>query len=1324
MDSVSRLLHRFEGSAAVARVSLVTALLAMLWSLVWAMDLSVAVLRGKPSLFGLRRLLTEIEDEGSPTAFQANDERGSLGHRSWGIQQSQQKELQSQYDLLRSYELRANRDSDSSHFFANWHCLWGVTAISGRDGDSPPKWGCGVEHFRAQQHGDCIVYSFVHSANGRGLEFEDGIIDSLPRCTLHLFEGTAPSAPTEGTRELPPRFAERAEVHRLPLGEESVSLLDIMATLNHSHLDIVSVDSTGPPLSALFAPDAQGRWPSIGQMIVELEGEQQPMIELLESHSLRLFHVANGNGPSTFSFIQREWNPNRRRFGGALGADSAEEATTTALDVSMDAAFQRIGSGPLIPVQSTKTAEHPPPTKKPDADFLSFVAGAASRRPLSAEPDGSEPVEWWNDDRINTEYKEQFESAIHRLYLEEFDALKHDVLSVRTQIGDERVEFRMYAPRRTARTDDIVTAAIRRDHEWERGDNKYFQQRPHCQDTASCGLFVDIGANIGYWSLFMAHLGFDVVSFEAMTSNSLMLYATIQELVSPAIRDRIRLFPVALSNVSRESTVECIVCSHDTNTQDGILECGHSPSCDTRWGGYSERETVRVLNLKHFLDDMFPALARGGNLRAISNLKIDVEGHEPEVLWPILDLFQRGLIDKMFAECFGNEQSLAFFETQIGPRMQVLNPEDLPNCRHNIINLKYQRFPRAESVRSGLEAEFEYIRSRRLLSFESSPSTKPTASKLKYFRFSRDGTDDRLSMSDEMKRFQAQREAHTASIFVRGFGGALLFAHHSPREDVHISGALSRGSLFEEDAVVAIAKHIELILSKHSGRGPVSFIDIGANIGMYTVGVGGWLLDRVPSLDIFAFEPSQDNIALLSSSLRQNKLSNVLLFPYGLSESGNLGDTVSFVIDSKNKGHSHVEGDHSWSENDGETVRVETVPLDTFSEILKEQQPERHQSWSNALWLKMDTEGLEPFIIRGGRQSLFSNNEMAPCFIKLEFARHREQIVALLMAAGYNMVDFDWESIAQRRAYSRTQAIHRQNWDAIFAKTDAEQCALRKIHSPSPGDSGPIASPSKPSVVITSADEQRVFSQNGEDGVIQSIFDRIGVTDRFYIEFGTENGAQSNTRRLREHRGWNGLLMDGGHDIPSINLHRERIHHSNVGHLFRKYHVPKAFDLLSTDTDFKDFWISRAILIDGYRPRVIVSEINASFEKRLALTVPRDIEQDRWSGTYYFGATPMAMTLLYRKYGYSLVYCESRGVNCFWVRNELLDESDVARLNEEEHTLETVRCAHYASNHGAHPTDLSPTNWWQEIVAAPGTKQYEIRRFTQSNVELDRLRCR
>ncbi|MDD5041831.1 MAG: hypothetical protein PHX87_00550 [Candidatus Peribacteraceae bacterium] len=71
--------------------------------------------------------------------------------------------------------------------------------------------------------------------------------------------------------------------------------------------------------------------------------------------------------------------------------------------------------------------------------------------------------------------------------------------------------------------------------------------------------------------------------------------------------------------------------------------------------------------------------------------------------------------------------------------------------------------------------------------------------------------------------------------------------------------------------------------------------------------------------------------------------------------------------------------------------------------------------------------------------------------------------------------------------------------------------------------------------------ERREYSQNGEDGIIAAIFAKIGTTNRSCVEFGVEDGLQCNCRYLLKHKGWTGLLMDGG-EWPTT-IHKQNNKH-------------------------------------------------------------------------------------------------------------------------------------------------------------------------------------
>mmetsp|Transcript_7896 Transcript_7896/g.11770 ORF Transcript_7896/g.11770 Transcript_7896/m.11770 type:complete len:460 (+) Transcript_7896:21-1400(+) len=211
--------------------------------------------------------------------------------------------------------------------------------------------------------------------------------------------------------------------------------------------------------------------------------------------------------------------------------------------------------------------------------------------------------------------------------------------------------------------------------------------------------------------------------------------------------------------------------------------------------------------------------------------------------------------------------------------------------------------------------------------------------------------------------------------------------------------------------------------------------------------------------------------------------------------------------------------------------------------------------------------------------------------------------------------------------------------------------------------------------------ERSVFSQNGEDGVLLAILDIIGVKHRTYVEFGVEDGKQCNSRLLRERYNFTGLMMDGGFSNERINLQQEFITADNILHLFQKHNVQKNFDVLSVDVDMFDWWILARILgAGGYRPRVIIAEVNPTlgvagpslrylFHEANALPLvvhhPASTNQTMWDFTRYCGGNPKAFQKLGRRFGYEMVYCENCGVNCFLIDRTELQAISSCQLDDD-----------------------------------------------------------
>ena len=182
--------------------------------------------------------------------------------------------------------------------------------------------------------------------------------------------------------------------------------------------------------------------------------------------------------------------------------------------------------------------------------------------------------------------------------------------------------------------------------------------------------------------------------------------------------------------------------------------------------------------------------------------------------------------------------------------------------------------------------------------------------------------------------------------------------------------------------------------------------------------------------------------------------------------------------------------------------------------------------------------------------------------------------------------------------------------------------------------------------------ERSVYSQFGEDGVIERIFACIGTSHRFFVDFGARDGLEnSNTARLRLEEGWTGLLMEGDPAYASDLIVPAHVTTENVEELFAAHGVPERFDLLSIDIDGGDYWVWKAI--ERYQPRVVVIEYNIFFGLQHSKTVPYDPSRV-WDETPYHGASLAALHKLGRQKGYSLVWTESWSPNAFFVLDSSL----------------------------------------------------------------------
>lgn len=210
---------------------------------------------------------------------------------------------------------------------------------------------------------------------------------------------------------------------------------------------------------------------------------------------------------------------------------------------------------------------------------------------------------------------------------------------------------------------------------------------------------------------------------------------------------------------------------------------------------------------------------------------------------------------------------------------------------------------------------------------------------------------------------------------------------------------------------------------------------------------------------------------------------------------------------------------------------------------------------------------------------------------------------------------------------------------------------------------------------------RKIYSQNGEDGIINHIFESIGFTNKKCVEICAGDGIECNTANLIINHDFEALLFDG--DETNIDIARMKygytdkvkcvqawITRNNICDLITTHKFNGEVDLLSLDIDGVDYWILKQISVDDnsrvISPRVIVLEYQDIIGPDKALTVPYDDNfngwTDNWYGPNYCGASLMAFIKLLKP-THKFIGCNEKGFNAFFVRNDIGQLKEVNDIN-------------------------------------------------------------
>lgn len=207
--------------------------------------------------------------------------------------------------------------------------------------------------------------------------------------------------------------------------------------------------------------------------------------------------------------------------------------------------------------------------------------------------------------------------------------------------------------------------------------------------------------------------------------------------------------------------------------------------------------------------------------------------------------------------------------------------------------------------------------------------------------------------------------------------------------------------------------------------------------------------------------------------------------------------------------------------------------------------------------------------------------------------------------------------------------------------------------------------------------EFSVFSQFGDDGILQYLIHKTRPLVEKFIEFGVENYLEANTRFLLMKDNWSGLILDGNqeyinyvkqdeiywrHDLTAVCAFVDR---DNINQLFVENGFGGEIGLLSIDIDGNDYWVWERI--EAVNPVIVTAEYNSVFGPDYAITVPYDptfVRTVSHHSNLYWGCSLKGLCLLAERKGYAFVGCNSHGNNAHFVRKDKVGDIQTVGVKE------------------------------------------------------------
>jgi len=201
--------------------------------------------------------------------------------------------------------------------------------------------------------------------------------------------------------------------------------------------------------------------------------------------------------------------------------------------------------------------------------------------------------------------------------------------------------------------------------------------------------------------------------------------------------------------------------------------------------------------------------------------------------------------------------------------------------------------------------------------------------------------------------------------------------------------------------------------------------------------------------------------------------------------------------------------------------------------------------------------------------------------------------------------------------------------------------------------------------------DYKVFSQTGEDGIIDYLLYSLNIKVPKFVEIGVGDYRESNTRYIFQKNCSKGLIVDKNKNLEKkvskivklwkgdLTIIETAVTSENILHILNSNDFDNNLDVFSLDVDGIDYWILE--VLPEKLSKIVVLEYNPTFGPNLEVTIPNLKYFDRKKYHYSclcWGASLKALIKLMNQRKYVFVGSNIACFNAFFVL-----ESEVEKLN-------------------------------------------------------------